>query len=133
MNQIQHLECEIQEYKIELEQHQNAIRNLNCFIDNTERKIEFLKRKETLEKYKPRLEGYVDKYIHRGDILHPFNPNIKLYTIGIDFNPFDAILLHFKNLKEKGLFIYVYKIDEPTTTKNYYGISYLTFKKEEND
>jgi chromosome segregation ATPase len=131
MNQMQHLECEIQEYKIELERHQNAIRNLNCYIDNAERKLEDLKRKETLEKYKPQLEGYVDKYIDDKQVEYPFDPTKKLLTRATRYKDFNNILQLFKYLKEKGRLIYLYKISEPTSFMTEYSVSYITFKPEE--
>lgn len=131
MNQIQHLECEIQEYKIELERHQNAIRNLNCRIDNAKRNLEDLKRKEILEKYKPQLEGYVDKYIDDKQVEYPFDPTKKLLTRATPHKDFNTILQLFKSLKEKGRLIYLYKIREPTSFMNDYSVSYISFIPEE--
>ena len=130
MNQIQHLECEIQEYKIELERHQNAIRNLNCRIDNSKRNLEDLKRKEILEKYKPQLEGYVDKYIDDKQVEYPFDPTKKLLTRATPHKDFNTILQLFKSLKEKNRLIYLYKIREPTSFMNYYSVSYISFLPE---
>lgn len=45
MNQIQHLECEIAEYKIEIERHYQSILNLTRIIDKAEKKLEFLRSK----------------------------------------------------------------------------------------
>ena len=131
MNQIQHLECEIAEFKIELEKHHTAILNLNRLVDNAERKLEDLKRKETLEKYKPQLEGYVDEYIDKIQIEYPLDPTKKLYTKGSFYNDFHVILKHLKMLKEYGHLIYLYKIWEPTIFKNTYGVSYIAYKPEE--
>jgi chromosome segregation ATPase len=131
MNQIQHLECEIQEYKIELERHQNAIRNLNCRIDNAKRNLEDLKRKEILEKYKPQLEGYVDKYIDDKQVEYPFDPTKKLLTRATPHKDFNTILQLFKSLKEKGRLIYLYKIREPTSFMSDYSVSYISFIPEE--
>jgi hypothetical protein len=131
MNQIQHLECEIAEFKIELENHHTAIANLNRLVDNAERKLEDLKRKETLEKYKPQLEGYVDEYIDKIQVEHPLDPTKKLYTKGSFYNDFPVILKHLKMLKENGYLIYLYKIFEPTSTQKTPGISYIAYKPEE--
>lgn len=49
MNQIQHLECEIAEFKIELERHHNSIHNLNRLIDNAKMKLEDLRELEELK------------------------------------------------------------------------------------
>ena len=130
MNQIQHLECEIQEFKIELEKHHNSIRHLNCLIDNAERKLLDLQRRETLEKYKPQLEGLVDKYIDNGIIENPYDTQLKLYIIGSCRKNFDAILQLFKSLKEQGYLIYLYKISEPNNLRDEYFISYATFKEK---
>lgn len=131
MNQIQHLECEIAEYELELEKHHNAITNLNRLLDNAQRKLDNLKRKETLEKYKPQLEGYVDKYIDNMQVESSFDPTKKLLTKATSHEDFNAILELFKILKEKGQLIYLYKIFEPTIFKNTYGVSYITFNPEE--
>ena len=130
MNQIQHLECEIQEFKIELENHHTSIRNLNRLIDNAERKLLDLQRRETLEKYKPQLEGLVDKYIDNGIIENPYNKKLKLHTRGSYRMDFDAILQLFKSLKERGNLIYLYCIYEPNEFVEGYSISYATFKEE---
>ena len=130
MNQIQHLECEIAEFKIELEKHHNSIRNLNRLIDNAERKLLDLQRRETLEKYKPQLEGLVDKYIDNGIIENPYNTKLKLYTIGSNRKDFYEILQLFKCLKEGGNLIYLYGIYEPDKLVDAYSISYATFKEE---
>jgi hypothetical protein len=124
------LECEIEEYKIELERHYNAIGNLNRFIDNTEKKLEDLKRKETLEKYKPQLESYIDKYIDDKQIEYPFDPTKKLLTRATPHKDFNTILQLFKSLKEQGQLIYLYKIWEPTSVMKEYLVSYITFKPE---
>jgi hypothetical protein len=130
MNQIQHLECEIAEFKIELEKHHNSIRNLNCLIDNAERKVIDLQRRETLEKYKPQLEGLVDKYIDNGIVEYPYDAKLKLYTIGSSRKDFDAILKLFKFLKDGGHLIYLYCINEPNELKDGYSISYVFFEEE---
>ena len=130
MNQIQHLECEITEFKIELEKHHNSIRNLNRLIDNAERKLLDLQRRETLEKYKPQLEGLVDKYIDNGIVEYPYDTNLKLYTIGSNRKDFYEILQLFKCLKERGNLIYLYCINEPDKLVDTYSISYATFKEE---
>jgi hypothetical protein len=129
MNQIQHLECEIAEFKIELERHHNSIHNLNCLIDNAKIKLEDLQRRETLEKYKPQLEGLVDKYIDNGIVEYPYDTNLKLYTIGSNRKDFYEILQLFKSLKERGNLIYLYCINEPNELKDAYSISYATFKE----
>jgi hypothetical protein len=130
MNQIQHLECEIAEFKIELEKHHNSIRNLNRLIDNAERKLLDLQRRETLEKYKPQLEGLVDKYIDNGIVEYPYDTKLKLYTKGIRcIMDFDAILKLFKSLKDGGYLIYLYCINEPNELKDEYFISYAAFKE----
>jgi len=130
MNQIQHLECEIAEFKIELEKHHNSIRNLNCLIDNAERKLLDLQRRETLEKYKPQLEGLVDKYIDNKIVEYPYDTKLNLYTRGTNCKDFDEILQLFKSLKDGGYLIYLYKIFEPTKLKDEYFISYATFKEK---
>jgi hypothetical protein len=130
MNQIQHLECEIAEYKIELERHHKSIHNLNRLIDNADRKLEDLQRRETLEKYKPQLEGLVDKYIDNGIVEYPYDTNLKLYTKGICCIDFDVILQLLKSLKERGYLIYLYKIFEPNNLMDEYSISYASFKEE---
>jgi hypothetical protein len=131
MNQIQHLECEIAEYKIELERHHKSIHNLNRLIDNAKRKLEDLQRRETLEKYKPQLEGLVDKYIDNGIVEYPYDTKLKLQTKGIRcIMDFDAILKLFKSLKEEGYLIYLYKISEPNNLRDEYFISYASFKGE---
>ena len=130
MNQIQHLECEIAEFKIELEQHHNSIRNLNRLIDNAERKLIDLQRRETLEKYKPQLEGLVDKYIDNVIVEYPYDTKLKLYTIGSNRKDFDAILQLFKYLKEVGNLIYLYCINEPNELVDAYSVTYSTFKEE---
>ena len=130
MNQIQHLECEIQEFKIELEKHHTSIRNLNRLIDNAERKLLDLQRRETLEKYKPQLEGLVDKYIDNGIVEYPYDTQLKLYTIGSRRKDFYEILQLFKSLKEGGYLIYLYCINEPNELVDGYSISYVYFKEE---
>jgi hypothetical protein len=133
MNQIQHLECEIAEFKIELEKHHNSIRNLNRLIDNAERKLLDLQRRETLEKYKPQLEGLVDKYIDNEIVEYPYNTKLKLYTYtkGIRcIMDFDAILKLFKSLKDGGYLIYLYCINEHNDLKDEYFISYAAFKEK---
>lgn len=130
MNQIQHLECEIQEFKIELENHHTSIRNLNRLIDNAQRKLEDLKRRETIEKYKPQLEGLVDKYIDNGIVEYPYDTKLKLHTRGIRCIDFDAILQLFKSLKDGGYLIYLYFINEPNEFVDEYFISYATFKEK---
>lgn len=130
MNQIQHLECEIAEFKIELENHHTSIRNLNRLIDNAQRKLEYLKRKEILEKYKPQLEGLVDKYIDNGIVEYPYDANLKLHTRGTYRMNFDEILQLFKSLKKGGNLIYVYCINEPTEFVEGYSVSYATFKEQ---
>lgn len=50
MNQIQHLECEIEEYKIELDRHYQDIHNLNSLITKAQLKFEDLKRLDTTTK-----------------------------------------------------------------------------------
>jgi hypothetical protein len=130
MNQIQHLECEIQEFKIELEKHHNSIRNLNRLIDNATMKLDYLQRRETLEKYKPQLEGLVDKYIDNGIVEYPYDTNLKLYTKGTSHKDFDVILQLFKSLKERGNLIYLYYIYEPNNLRDEYFISYASFKGE---
>lgn len=127
MNQIQHLECEIAEFKIELENHHTSIRNLNRLIDNAQRKLEYLKRKEILEKYKPQLEGLVDEYIDNMVIEYPYDTELKLYAKGTTCTSFDAMLHLFKSLKERGHLIYLYFIAEPNKLKDDYFISYATF------
>ena len=127
MNQIQNLECEIAEFKIELEKHHNSIRNLNRRIDNAERKLLDLKRREILEKYKPQLEGLVDEYIDNMVIEYPYDTELKLYTKGTTCTSFDAMLHLFKSLKERGHLIYLYYIIEPKELHGYYFISYATF------
>jgi hypothetical protein len=129
MNQIQHLECEIAEFKIELEKHHNSIRNLNRLIDNAKMKLEDLQRRETLEKYKPQLEGLVDKYIDNGIVEYPYDTNLKLHTIGSRRKDFYELLQLFKSLKERGNLIYVYCINEPNELVDGYSISYATFKE----
>jgi hypothetical protein len=129
MNQIQRLECEIAEFKIELEKHHNSIRNLNRLIDNAERKLLDLQRRETLEKYKPQLEGLVDKYIDNGIVEYPYDANLKLHTIGSRRKDFYELLQLFKSLKERGNLIYVYCINEPNELVDGYSISYATFKE----
>jgi hypothetical protein len=130
MNQTQHLECEIQEFKIELENHHTSIRNLNRLIDNAERKLLDLKRRETIEKYKPQLEGLVDKYIDNGIVEYPYDSSLKLHTRGIRCIDFDAILQLFKSLKEEGNLIYLYGISEPNKLADEFYISYATFKEK---
>jgi len=130
MNQIQHLECEIAEFKIELERHHNSIHNLNCLIDNAKIKLEDLRRRETLEKYKPQLEGLVDKYIDNGIVEYPYDTNLKLHAIGSRRKDFYEILQLFKSLKEGGHLIYVYCINEPNELVDGYSISYATFEEE---
>jgi hypothetical protein len=130
MNQIQHLECEIAEFKIELEKHHNSIRNLNRLVDNAERTLLDLQRRETLEKYKPQLEGLVDKYIDNRIVEYPYDTKLKLHTVGTNRKDFDAILQLFKSLKEGGHLIYLYKIFEPNNLRDEYSISYASFKEE---
>ena len=130
MTEQEHLECEIQEYKIELEGHEKSIQTLHRFIDNAKIKLEDLKRKETLEKYKPQLEGYVDKYIDDWQIEYPFDPTKKLLTRATSHKDFNTILQLFKSLKEKSQLIYLYKIWEPTSIMKQYSVSYITFKPE---
>ena len=130
MNQIQHLECEIAEFKIELERHYNSIHNLNRLIDNATMKLQDLQRGETLEKYKPQLEGLVDKYIDSGIVEYPYDTKLKLYARGTSHKDFDAILQLFKSLKEGGNLIYLYNIYEPNNFRDEYFISYATFKEE---
>ena len=130
MNQIQHLECEIAEYKIELENHHKSIHNLNRLIDNATMKLDYLQRRETLEKYKPQLEGLVDKYIDTGIVEYPYDTKLNLYTRGTSHKDFDAILQLFKSLKEEGNLIYLYKIFEPNNLRDEYFISYATFKEK---
>jgi hypothetical protein len=130
MNQIQHLECEIAEFKIELEKHHTSIRNLNRLVDNAERTLLDLQRRETLEKYKPQLKGLVDKYIDNGIVECPYNTQLKLYTIGSGRKDFDAILQLFKSFKKGGYLIYLYCINEPNELVDGYSISYVYFKEE---
>jgi hypothetical protein len=130
MNQIQHLECEIAEYKIELEGHHKSIHNLNRLIDNATMKLDYLQRRETLEKYKPQLEGLVDKYIDNRIVEYPYDTKLKLYTRGTSRKDFYEILQLFKCLKEGGYLIYVYSINEPNELVDEYFISYATFKEE---
>ena len=130
MNQIQHLECEIVEFKIELESHYNSIRNLNCLIDKATMKLKDLQRRETLDKYKPQLEGLVDKYIDNRIVEYPYDTKLNLYARGTSHKDFDAILQLFKSLKEGGNLIYLYDINEPNNFRDEYFISYATFKEE---
>jgi hypothetical protein len=133
MNQIQHLECEIAEFKIELERHHNSIHNLNCLIDNAKIKLEDLRRRETLEKYKPQLEGLVDKYIDNGIVEYPYDTKLNLYTRGTSHKDFDVILQLLKSLKEVGNLIYLYKIFEPNNLRDGYFISYAIFKERDEE
>lgn len=130
MNQIEHLECEIAEYKIELDRHYQSIHNLNSLIDRAQLKLEDLKRRETLEQYKPKLEGLVDKYIDNGIVEYPYDSNLKLYTRGSRHKDFDAILGRFKCFKEQGKIIYLYKIGEPNDLTDDYFVSYIVFDKK---
>ena len=41
MNQIQHLECEIAEFKIELQRHKDAIANIQRFIRDKETQLHY--------------------------------------------------------------------------------------------
>lgn len=93
-------------------------------------KLQDLQRRETLEKYKPQLEGLVDKYIDNGIVKYPYDTQLKLYTIGSRRKDFDAILQLFKSLKERGNLIYVYCINEPDKLVDVYSISYATFKEK---
>jgi hypothetical protein len=130
MNQIEHLECEIVEFKIELDKHYQSIQNLNRLIDNAKRKLEDLRRRETLEQYKPQLEGLVDKYIDNGIVEYPYDSNLKLHTIGTRHKDFDAILGRFKCFKKQGKLIYLYKIGEPNDLTDEYFVSYIVFDKK---
>jgi hypothetical protein len=131
MNQIEHLECEIAEFKIELDRHYKSIQNLNRRIDNAKRKLGDLKRRETLEQYKPQLEGLVDKYIDNTMVEYPYDSNLKLYTRGVYHKDFDAILRVFKFYKEEGKMIYLYKIGETNDLTDEYFVSYIVFDKND--
>lgn len=140
MTEIEHLECEIAEFKLELEQKHQSIHNLNRLLDNAKRKLEYLKRKKLLEKYKPQLDAYVDKYIGDTDgmIPHPFKPELKLFTKGIIHKDLNAILERFKSLKEEGYLIYFHTIIEPSDEtdecewhRTEYFVSYIAFKPDE--
>lgn len=118
--------------------------NINHRIDEVKSKLKDLKRKETLERCKPRLEGYVDKYVDSNNIPCPSKnvPNdlsIRLYAKRTYFKDFNSILQLFKSLKERGYIIYVYDITElisyDTTElipykRNDYMVSYMSFKVE---
>lgn len=136
MTEIEHLECEIAEFKIELEQKHQSIHNLNRRLDTAKRKLEYLKRKERLEKYKPQLNAYVDKYIDDTDgmIQHPLKPELRLYTKGVYHKNLNSILERFKSLKDDGYLIYLYTIIEPSDENEWRGteyfVSYLAFKLE---
>jgi biotin-(acetyl-CoA carboxylase) ligase len=130
MNQIQHLECEIQEYKIELEKHEKSIQTLHRSIDNAKIKLDELKRKETLEKYKPQLEGYVDKYIDKKQVEYPYDSTKILLTKTTHHKDFDEILQLLKSIKEKGNLIYLYAIWEPILVGGRHALSYAAFKPE---
>jgi hypothetical protein len=130
MNQIEHLECEIAEFKIELDRHYQSIHNLNSLIDRAQLKLEDLRRRETLEQYKPQLEGLVDKYIDNGIVEYPYDSNLKLHTRGTRHKDFDAILGRFKCFKEQGKLIYLYKIGEPNDLTDEYFVSYIVFDKK---
>jgi hypothetical protein len=129
MTQIEHLQCEIEEYRIEIENHKKGIRSLIGLIDKLERKIVELKRKETLEKYKPHLEGCVDKYIDSLHIDEP-NSNKRIVTTGVCHKDFELIIQYYMSLKEQGYLIYVYKIGEPTPTDDSYWISHILIKED---
>ena len=118
MNQIQHLECEIAEFKIELERHYNSIHNLNRLIDNATMKLQDLQRGETLEKYKPQLEGLVvdpvtnlavingkldkirnDKSENSRSRIYGFSDTVSTTVIGHE--QLDVINTEIKNLKKQ--------------------------------
>lgn len=144
MTQMNQLEFEIIELIIEKEKHHKIIDNFNSRIDEYRSKLKDLKRKETLERYKPHLKGYVDEYVDSNNIPCPSKnvPNdlsIRLLCERAYFRDFNSILQLFKSLKEKGRLIYVYNITELIsydTTElipyngNDYMVSYMSFKVE---
>jgi len=130
MNQIEHLECEIAEFNIELKRHYQSIQNLKRLIDDAKGKLGDLKRRETLEQYKPQLEGLVDKYIDNTRVEYPYDSTLKLYTRGTSHKDFDAILRLFKSYKEEGKMIYLYKIVEPNDLSDEYFVLYIVFDKK---
>jgi len=50
MTEQEHLECEIEEYKIELERHELIVRTLEVRIEKKKRELEELKMKQTPKK-----------------------------------------------------------------------------------
>jgi hypothetical protein len=120
----------LEQHKGEREKKLSELRSLNCTIDNLERRIVDLERKVTLEKYKPQLEGLVDKYIDHMFVPYPYDLSKRLATRATTFNTFEQMLDWFKDLKSNGDLIYLYKISEPTEMVNYYWASCIYFKEQ---
>ena len=65
---------------------------------------------ETIEKYKPQLNGYIDKYVDARVVSYPFDVSKNIQCKDTVFDDFDSALDYFKTLKNGGYYIYLYNI-----------------------
>ena len=107
MTEKEELESKLAIYSEVISQLRKEIEKTLCVYHGVHEKLDELKRIETLEKYKPLLEGYVDVYLDKPCSYGVQTRSIKFYEC--DFN---NIITYFKNHKELGYRNYLYSITE---------------------
>ena len=107
MTEKEELESKLAIYSKVISQLRKEIEKTLCVYHGVSEKLDELKRIETLEKYKPLLEGYVDVYLDK-----PCSYGVQTRSIEFYECDFNNIVTYFKNHKESGYRNYLYSITE---------------------